>query len=62
MDKQGLEMASRGGNFNPVTVTNHDTVGAAFLGLLSILLLVGLWRVSARAAALEKTLTQRSPY
>ena len=36
------------GNYSPVTVTNEDTVGAVFLGILSIILLIGWVRAEAR--------------
>lgn len=42
------------GNYSPVTVT--DTVGSVFLGILSVLLLVGWMRAEARYRAV---ITQR---
>lgn len=47
-EMQGLELAMRGGNYSPVTVTNHDTVGTAFLGVLALFLLVAFLRERAR--------------
>lgn len=38
----------RPGNYSPVTVTMKDTWGAVFLGILSVILLVGWMRAEAR--------------
>jgi hypothetical protein len=59
-ETDSAELARRGGNYSPVTVTNNDTVGATFLGLIAILLLVALLRAEARYRALEKRLSQKS--
>jgi hypothetical protein len=55
---QGLELANKGGNYSPVTVTNNDTVGAAFLGIVAVLLLIMFMRAQARTRALEQQLVQ----
>lgn len=44
------------GNYSPVTVHVEDTMGAFFLGVLSVILLIGWRRAEARYQAL---LTQR---
>jgi len=36
------------GNYSPVTVTVKDSLGAIFLGILSVILLVGWMRAEAR--------------
>jgi hypothetical protein len=36
------------GNYSPVTVYMHDTVGAIFLGILAGILLIGWIRAEAR--------------
>ena len=38
----------RWANYNPVTVTSSDTIGAALLGLLALVLLIELLRSQAR--------------
>jgi hypothetical protein len=40
------------GNYSPVTVYNHDTVGAMFLGIFAVTLLIGWMRAEARYRAL----------
>ena len=44
-DTQSLELASKGGTYSPVSVTNHDTVGATFLGVIALILLAVFLRV-----------------
>jgi hypothetical protein len=36
------------GNYSPVTVTARDTVGAFFLGMLTLILLIGWRRAETR--------------
>jgi hypothetical protein len=36
------------GNYSPVSVNNKDTVGAVFLGILAVILLLGWVRAEAR--------------
>jgi hypothetical protein len=36
------------GNYNPVTVTVSDSVGAVFLGILAVILLIGWRRAETR--------------
>lgn len=36
------------GNYSPVTVTVRDTVGAVFLGILTLILLIGWRRAETR--------------
>ena len=47
------------GNYSPVTVTVNDTMGALFLGILSVILLIGWIRTETRnrelITQLEKT-------
>lgn len=45
----------RPGNYSPVTVHVEDTVGATFLGILAVILLIG-WR---RAEARNRRLVQQ---
>lgn len=52
----GVELAGRGGNYSPVTVTNNDTVGAAFLRIVAILLLITLMRSQKQNRDLRKKL------
>jgi len=47
------------GNYSPVTVTVKDSLGAIFLGVLSVILLVGWMRAEARTRVLI-TETERS--
>jgi hypothetical protein len=47
---------SRGDNFSPVTVHQEDTIGAIFLGIVSIALFVALMRAEARNRALTARL------
>ena len=54
MQDKGLELAGRGGTYSPVTVSNHDTVGAAFLGVIAILLLVALFGTQRRMRFMKK--------
>ena len=44
------------GNYSPVTVTVKDSLGAIFLGILSVILLVGWMRTEARYRALTTQL------
>lgn len=46
----------RWSNYNPVVVTNTDTIGAALLGQLALALLIGLLRSQARNRALLEQL------
>lgn len=43
------ELAHKGGNYSPVTVTNNDTVGALVLGILALVLLIAFLRARAQA-------------
>lgn len=36
------------GNYSPVTITVNDSVGAIFLGLLALIMLIGWRRAEAR--------------
>ena len=36
------------GNYSPVTVTMEDSVGAVFLGILAVILLIGWRRAESR--------------
>ncbi len=53
------------GNYSPVTVYVHDTLGALFLGTLAGILLIGWMRAEARNRALitqlERTIANHSP-
>jgi hypothetical protein len=49
----------RPGNYNPVTVNLKDTVGAIFLGILSVILLIGWQRSEIRYRKLLKQLDTR---
>ena len=53
------------GNYSPVIVTVTDSLGAIFLGILSVILLVGWMRAEARnrdlITELERTHADRSP-
>ena len=40
--------------YSPVTVTNVDTIGSVFLGLIALALLAALIRAHARMEALTK--------
>ena len=44
------------GNYSPVTVTMEDTMGAIFLGVLSIVLLVGWMNSEKRYLELKSQL------
>ena len=44
------------GNYSPVTVDMKDTLGAIFLGLLALIMLIGWTRAEARNRALMKQL------
>ncbi|MEO8355423.1 MAG: hypothetical protein ABI621_05895 [Chloroflexota bacterium] len=44
------------GNYSPVTVTMEDTVGATFLGILAVILLIGWRRAESRNRRLVKQL------
>jgi hypothetical protein len=44
------------GNYSPVTVTMKDTMGAVFLGVLSVILLVGWMSSEKRYLALKSQL------
>jgi hypothetical protein len=43
--------------FNPVTVLMHNTLGAIFLGILTIILLIGWMRAEARNRKLVNLLS-----
>ena len=58
LEDKGMELAGKGGTYSPVTVTNHDTVGAAFLGVIAILLLVALFGTQRRMRAMKKRMAQ----
>jgi hypothetical protein len=45
--------------YNSVTVTNADTIGSVFLGLIALTLLAALIRAQARIEALTRQLAQR---
>jgi hypothetical protein len=53
------------GNYSPVTVHVHDTLGALFLGIFAGILLISWVRAEARNRALitqlERTLANYSP-
>ena len=49
------------GNYSPVSVTNKDTVGAVFLGILSIILLIGWVRAEARIRELLVKIMDGTP-
>jgi hypothetical protein len=59
-DTKGMELANKGGNYSPVHVSNNDTVGAAILGAIALLLLIALLRAQSRTRTLEKMLSSNA--
>lgn len=41
------------GNYSPVTITINDTIGALFLGILAVILLIGWRRAETRYQTLS---------
>ena len=48
-------------HYNPVKVSSQDTVGAVFLGILALVLLILYLRAQRRNAALELEIARRGP-
>lgn len=59
-EPQGMELPLKGGNYSPVHVTNNDTIGAAILGAMALLLLIALLRAQARMRTWEKMLPSKA--
>lgn len=57
---QGLELATKGGAYSPVTVINNDTVGTVFLGLVALVLFIAFFRAQAQTRVLERRLSKSS--
>lgn len=57
-EEKGLDLAMRGGTYSPVTVTNHDTVGAAFLGIIALISLAAFLMSQRRIWKMEKQMAQ----
>lgn len=55
-EEKGMELAHKGGNYSPITVTNNDTMGTLVLGVVSIALLIALVCSRRRISKLEKEL------
>jgi len=58
LESKGMELALKGGNYSPVHVTNNDTVGAALLGAIAVLLLIAFLRSRSGKRAFAKALPE----